>query len=652
MFTYVELLEKIEKLSSRNEITQLLVEFIQSASLEESQILAYIITGRLTPTFVAAEFNFSEKNLIKVLGNLYGERGDITLLRKELGDIGLVTEKVLSEVGSGSEVQPLTEVYKMLWELLKISGKGSVLAKQELVTKFFTRLTPAEGKYFAKIVVGKIRLGVSEMTFLDALSIFKVGDKSLREKLDLVYGVNPDLGSLVYNVVTYDVDTLSVKPTPGIPILSRLVERVKSFGEVFERLGDKVIVQPKFDGLRCQVHKGVDYKLLNRTERIWVSHYSELKSDNDSLNMFDMSQDGLSGEKSESGKVDLNSSSVRLFSRNLEDMSAMFPEVVKAVELLPCSTLIFDSEVIGWDYSANSFAPFQETMTRKRKHGIEEAQSEIPVKIFPFDLVYLNGESLVVNDTDLRLTLLKELVISGATTISENMLAKIDSFQSVKGELFYTKTLSSEEVIVLADTCFVNNEEELDEVFELYVGVGLEGLIVKDFKGGYEPGRRNFSWLKLKKSMKKGLVDSVDVVIMGFYRGSGKRSDFGMGALLGGIYNPESEMVESVTKIGTGITDARWEEISKKLLPIVSKDKPLNYLVSDQLVPDVWVSPEVVCSVEADEITESKVHLAAQTLLGNGKGLALRFPRLIQFDRDDKGVRESTSPEELVKMFK
>ena len=120
-----------------------------------------------------------------------------------------------------------------------------------------------------------------------------------------------------------------------------------------------------------------------------------------------------------------------------------------------------------------------------------------------------------------------------------------------------------------------------------------------------------------------------------------------MGALLGGIYNEETGNIESVTKIGTGITDEQWGEIAKRLKAIKSNERDKSYSVDKDLYPDVWLKPEVVCTVEADEVTRSKIHHAARN--SEGKGLALRFPRLMEFDRGVK-IEEATSSKELESM--
>ena len=175
--------------------------------------------------------------------------------------------------------------------------------------------------------------------------------------------------------------------------------------------------------------------------------------------------------------------------------------------------------------------------------------------------------------------------------------------------------------------------------------MGLEGVIVKDVDGGYSPGARDFEWIKIKKSIDNNLVDTVDLVVLGYYLGSGKRSKFGIGAILGGVYNPDSETYESVTKIGTGITDEQWGTIKGRLDTIVVKEKPKNVAIEGIMKPDVFVSPEVVITVDADEVS---VNRKSESV---ARGLSLRFPRLIEFDRD-KNPEDATTIDELLLMKK
>src|SRR5690606_11880488 len=157
--------------------------------------------------------------------------------------------------------------------------------------------------------------------------------------------------------------------------------------------------------------------------------------------------------------------------------------------------------------------------------------------------------------------------------------------------------------------------------------LGLEGVIVKKNRTTYEPGTRNFDWIKLKASSQSELVDTIDAVVMGYYFGTGARSKFGLGAILVGVYNEEEDRYESVAKVGTGITDEQFITIKNDLLGITQKNENIKYLINKSVMPDRIVEPRIVVEIEADELTISKVHTACMDVL-EGKGISMRFPRL------------------------
>ena len=140
------------------------------------------------------------------------------------------------------------------------------------------------------------------------------------------------------------------------------------------------------------------------------------------------------------------------------------------------------------------------------------------------------------------------------------------------------------------------------------------------------------------------LVDTVDLVCVGYYFGSGRRSDFGVGAVLGALYNEETDSYEAICKVGTGFSDEQLKSIKEQLESKIEEEKPQDVLCPENLKPDVWVYPEVVFTVEADEITR---RLGEEDI---GGGLSLRFPRLVEWDRD-KSANDATRVSELEKMY-
>ena len=168
---------------------------------------------------------------------------------------------------------------------------------------------------------------------------------------------------------------------------------------------------------------------------------------------------------------------------------------------------------------------------------------------------------------------------------------------------------------------------------------GLEGAMIKQIDGVYSPGRTGFNWVKFKEveDSQGKLSDTIDGVVMGYYKGRGKRSGFGIGAFLIGVLDGNQRLV-TLAKIGTGLSDEQWHEMKNRCGKNEVATKPLEYGEIDKtLLPDVWLNPHIVVEVAADEITQSPTHSA---------GIALRFPRLVCF-RDDKSPSEATTVEEL-----
>lgn len=598
-----EIFQQLEVTDSRNDMTAVLAEFLGALDSRDAQIVSYLVQGRVAPFFVVAEFNFSEKSLITLLESLNkvkGRKFDIKKKRTELGDIGDTTEFLTNELGFKSAELSLSDVYDGLWSVVKATGNGSAERKKNIVMNLLEKSNPLEAKFLSRIICGELRLGLNSKTVLDAFSFVLNSDKSLREKLDRAYGVSADLGyicSLIMKVRDGgSQELLDLEITPGVPVLSRLVERVGSFEEVIERFGNEFLVQPKFDGLRCQIHKFKKESTRYKEEMQWERYMRKEELG------------GLFGAKDTTHEV-------RLFTRNLEDVTEMFPEIAEAAMAMEQGSFVLDSEVLGWNYKANTFLSYQETMQRRRKYGVGNIQEEIPVKAQTFDLLYLDDEDISEIDTSERIARLE------------------GNFSNTHGGIEVCKT----EVI--------SNIEDLKKIFDFNVNSGLEGIIVKQLPGKYLPGVRNYEWIKLKKSMMKELVDTVDLVAVGYYHGSGKRSKLGVGAVLGALYNPEADTYEAICKVGTGFSDELLTNIGKELEEDVLPRKPKNVDVIDILAPDVWIEPKVVFSVEADEITQN---LRANT--GIGGGLSLRFPRLIEWRRD-KTSEEATTIEELKHLY-
>lgn len=302
---------------------------------------------------------------------------------------------------------------------------------------------------------------------------------------------------------------------------------------------------------------------------------------------------------------------VRTFSRNLEDTTVMFPELSEVGKEIHADEVILDGEAVGLDPKTGKTVSFQETTTRKRKHNIELFSKSVPLKFFIFDILYKNGKDLLEVPLSERRKIL-ELTVKPGTLLAVTPQMITDSAQKLR------------------------------EYHDTQLKKGLEGAMVKKWDSPYEPGRRGFSWVKFKEEEGKTgkLTDTIDAVVMGYYAGEGKRTSFGIGALLVGVRT--GEQFVTVTKIGTGVSDDLWKELKKKLHAINTREVPAEYTkVGKALIPDVWVIPQVVVELAGDDLTKSPNH---------GAGYAVRFPRLVKI-RTDKTPAQVTTVKELTQMF-
>jgi len=557
-------LDQLEATSSRNELVRILSEVYRACSVEELAPITYLTQGRLVPFFEPLEIGLGERLLITAIGAAYEiPKEEVAKLNRQVGDLG-VTAQRLAPASSG-ESPAVVEVHRRLTEIAQAGGAGSQLKKLDLFTGLLRDLDPVSAKHLVRITLGKIRLGIGYPTVLDALSFAKVGDRSLRPVLEGAYNRTSDLGLIARTFWEKGEAGLeALKVRAGHPLRPQLAERLPNPEAVIKKLGT-VGVQPKYDGLRVQIHK-------------------------------------------EAGEVSL-------FSRNLESMTEMFPELVAATAALPVESVILDGEAIAYNPESEEYVPFQETSARRRKEGIQEFAERVPMRAFVFDVMFRDGTDLTAMPYSQRFEIASEL-IGGSETLVPAPLTRTDSAEVLTREL-------------------------LDNISR-----GLEGVVAKRLDSPYQAGARNFNWVKLKRNTSGQLNDTIDVVLLGYYQGKGKRAEFGAGALLAGVYDADKDEFGTISKLGTGLSDEGWRDLHKRLAGLEVAEKPAR--VTSILVPDVWLEPSIVVEVLADEITPSPRHTAGMT--GDRPGFALRFPRIVSF-RTEKKPEDATSVREVREMF-
>ena len=564
--------ERLESTSSRIELTQILSSLLKKVSVNEIDKVAYLLQGRVVPFFDPTEIGMADKMVEQAVASAYGvERDEVKKSATKFGDMGLATEQ-LSNRHKKSGNLSITDVHEGLFKIATTSGEGSVEKKIASLADLLKKSDPISAKFLVRITLSKLRLGVGDPTVLDALSSAKFGDKSARPILEDAYNKTSDLGFVAKTFWEKGLKAIErVELQVGKPVRPALAERLPNAEAMIQRVGDTFAVEPKYDGFRNQIH-------LNRKNK----------------------------EKP-----------VQIFSRNLENMTNMFPDIIRAVEReVKADSAIFEGEAIAYNPLTKEFLPFQETTKRRRKYKVEEFAQKLPLKLFAFDLLYLNGKD-------------------------------ITKLPYVERRKKLTNILTKKDTILVAEEKILHTAKELKEMFEEKISEGLEGVMVKKLDAPYKAGGRGFHWIKFKRASAGELTDTIDCVLLGIYSGTGRRTEFGVGGLLVGLYDDQKDEFPTISRVGTGLTDEEWRKIKviSDKLKVTKKPARVNSIME----PTVWLEPKEVLEIFADEITRSPMHAAGKK--GDEPGYALRFPRLISFRGQDKRAEDATTVKELIKMY-
>lgn len=312
---------------------------------------------------------------------------------------------------------------------------------------------------------------------------------------------------------------------------------------------------------------------------------------------------------------------IKAFSRRLEDITSQYPDIIEAVKVSVTATeIVLDGEIAAYaelekeGTRIEEFYPFQNLMQRRRKYEIEKYREKCPVAVFFFDILYLNGESFLKKPYPERRALLE-------------------------------MNVAEQGIIHLARRTVTESIEEIEDFFNETVGKGLEGIVVKSMSSSsvYEAGKRSWFWFKWKQEYSEGMRETFDLVIVGSYYGRGRRKG-SFGALLCAVLNEDEQRFETLTKVGTGFTEADAEEINRLLSAHIVSEIPKDVSIKKGMLPDIFIEPAIVIEVLGSEITNSPGHTAGED--EEETGLALRFPRFLRI-RYDKTPYDAMTVKEV-----
>ncbi|XP_066127761.1 DNA ligase 1 isoform X1 [Saccopteryx bilineata] len=602
--------EKIEEVSARLRMVETLSNLLRSVvALSPPDLLPilYLSLNCLGPPQQGLELGVGDGVLLKAVAQATGRQLEsVRAEAAEKGDVGLVAENSRSTQRLMLPPPALTAVgvFSKFRDIAWLTGSASTAKKIDVIKGLFVACRHCEARFIARALSGRLRLGLAEQSVLAALaqavSLTPPGQEFPLAVVDAGKGKTaearktwleeqgmilkqtfcevPDLERIIPALLEHGLEQLPehCRLSPGVPLKPMLARPTRGVSEVLKRFEQAAFTcEYKYDGQRAQIHV-------------------------------------------------LEGGEVKVFSRNQEDNTGKYPDIISRIPKVKrpsVTSFILDTEAVAWDREKKQIQPFQVLTTRKRKE-VDAAEIQVQVCLYAFDLIYLNGESLVREPLSRRRQLLRE------------------NFMEIEGEFVFATSLETKDM------------DQIAEFLEQSVKDSCEGLMVKtlDVDATYEIAKRSHNWLKLKKDYLDGVGDTLDLVVIGAYLGRGKRAGRYGGFLLAS-YDEESEEFQAICKLGTGFSDEELEGHHQSLQALVLPT-PRSYVRADgAMAPDHWLEPSTVWEVKCADLSLSPIYPAARGLVDSEKGISLRFPRLMRV-REDKKPEEATTSAQVASLYR
>jgi len=543
----INLCEKLEATRKRNLMTSMVADFLKRLSEEEVEPTVSMLLGRPFPKWDPRTLDVSWATISRVIRRLTeASWREFSEAFRDTGDIGestkIIFERYKARRQSVLLEKPLTilEVRRILNAIADTSGQGSRERKERLIESLLGKASPLEAKYLVKIMIGEMRMGLQEG--LMEIAVSKAFNVPL-ERVQTASMFTGDIAEVAAICIKEGLDGLSKLGFRIFrPIKPMLAQTADSPDEALKEHGGKTAFEFKLDGARIQIHK--------------------------------------------------SRNNVRIFSRRLTEVTESLPDVVETIlrEVKP-KEAIMEGEVIAWGKDGNPL-PFQHLMRRfRRVYSIERMVEDIPVKLYLFDLIYMNGESLINLPYTERRRRLEEAA----------------------GEIPLTRQIVTDD------------PAEAERFLEEAISNGHEGVMAKRLNSPYMPGIRGKHWLKIKKTL-----EPLDLVIIAAEYGTGRRhrwlSDYHLAAR-----DEESGEFLMLGKTFKGLTDREMEEMTQRLKQIALEERGRI----------VIVKPQIVVEVAYNEIQRSRRYRS---------GMALRFARITRI-RDDKSPEEADTIQKVRRIY-
>jgi DNA ligase 1 len=546
------LFDELSAYSSRLKKTDIIAGFLTRASTDVIEIICTFLTGRIFPAWDTRDIGVAGKTVVKVIADISGKSNDeVVESYRDTGNLGITAERLLEKkvaMSLAAFEQDLTvvELYHQFEEMAATTGKGSAQKKHRMLVSLLSRATPREAYYVVSLALRNLLIGSKEGVTEDAVAqSFGVPSDVVRR----AWMLTNDIGLVARIAKTEGLSGLqALDIEPMRPVRPMLSQNVADASEALDVMGGQAAFETKYDGARIQVHK--------------------------------------------------TGSDVKLFSRKMEDLTEALPDIRAAVkESVHADSVILDCEAIAVDKRTGEVIPFQNVLNRiRRKYEVRELSHQIPMQLRPFDILYLNGVSLV------------DLPFAERRALLEKTVVPLDD------------RCKPSEFKILGDA------EAVSAFFTQSINEGHEGLMAKDVGAAYSPGIRGRKMVKLKETL-----ETLDLIVIGAEYGHGRKAGLITSYELAARDEDNDEWVP-VGRVSSGASDELLKELTYEIKSLIVGEHGRS----------VDVEPQIVLEVKFNEIQKS---------LNYASGYALRFPRIVRI-REDKGPHDVETLERVEALFR
>ncbi|MDD1761911.1 MAG: ATP-dependent DNA ligase [Methanothrix sp.] len=549
---FANLCQKVEATSGSLEKIELVAAFLKDLDEAELPVACSYVMGSLFPPSLDLDLGVGPSILYEAIAKACGcQAAQVSDMLRATGDPGMVASAMVERrrpigfaafLGEKEAVSlSLKDVHDRFLSIARASGKRSQDTKVKNLQFLFSQAGPLEARYIARLAIEDMRIGVGEGGVRDAVALAFSGSGANAESVERAYNLTNDMGLVAVAARRGTLGELSIMVNRPIKVmLAQLGESIPAaIGEI-----GTAAVEWKYDGARVQIHKDGD--------------------------------------------------AIRIFSRRLENVTASLPEIVKAARQISAKSAILDGEAVAIGKDGRPMA-FQEILKRfRRKYNVQTLAAKIPLRLFLFDLIYLDGKSLVDLPLTERRALLERIAIASPD--------------------------------LLADQVMSGSVEDAEGIYRRALDAGHEGLILKNPSSVYAPGKRGKNWLKIKPVM-----ETLDLVVIGAKWGEGRRASL-LGSYRLACRDQTTERLLDLGWVATGLTDEALAELTEMFSELIIVEKGM----------ELEIKPAVIFEVAYEEIQHSPNY---------SSGYALRFPRMVAV-RDDKSLDDADTLERVVSLYK